>query len=113
MESDRVVIVGAGHAASEFAGALRQARCAGQIVGLSQDYDHLVVRGKPQDRSFMAFYLRGRRILAVDAVNRPAQFMVAKRLVAQKACVPLPEQLSDESWPLQNLNRAAATSHTG
>jgi 3-phenylpropionate/trans-cinnamate dioxygenase ferredoxin reductase subunit len=84
-----------------------------QIVGLSQDYDHLVVRGKPEDRSFMAFYLQGRRILAVDAVNRPAEFMVAKRLVAQMACVSSPEQLSDESWPLQNLNRAAATSHTG
>jgi 3-phenylpropionate/trans-cinnamate dioxygenase ferredoxin reductase component len=84
-----------------------------QIVGLSQDYDRLVVRGKPEDRSFMAFYLQGRRILAVDAVNRPAEFMVVKRLVAQKACVSSPEQLSDESWPLQNLNRAAVTSHTG
>jgi 3-phenylpropionate/trans-cinnamate dioxygenase ferredoxin reductase subunit len=84
-----------------------------QIVGLSRDYDHLVVRGKPEDRSFMAFYLRGSRILAVDAVNRPAEFMVAKRLVAQKACVSSAQQLSDESWPLQNLNRAAATSHTG
>jgi 3-phenylpropionate/trans-cinnamate dioxygenase ferredoxin reductase subunit len=84
-----------------------------QIVGLSQDYDHLVVRGKPEDRSFMAFYLQGRRILAVDAVNRAAEFMVAKRLVAQKACVSSPGQLTDESWPLQNLNRAAATSHTG
>jgi 3-phenylpropionate/trans-cinnamate dioxygenase ferredoxin reductase subunit len=84
-----------------------------QIVGLSQDYDHLVVRGKPEDRSFMAFYLQGRRILAVDAVNRPAEFMVAKRLVAQKACAASPRQLGDESWPLQNLNRAAATYHTG
>ncbi len=84
-----------------------------QIVGLSQDYDQLVVRGKPEDRSFMAFYLQGGRILAVDAVNRPTQFMVAKRLVAQKVCVSSPEQLGDESYLLQTLNRNAATSHTG
>ena len=37
MESDRVVIVGAGHAASEFAGALRQARYAGPVLMLGEE----------------------------------------------------------------------------
>jgi len=84
-----------------------------QIVGLSEGYDSLVVRGKPEERSFMAFYLRGGRILAADAVNRPAEFMAAKRLVAEKTRLSSQDLLGDESWPLQNLHRAPVASHIG
>jgi 3-phenylpropionate/trans-cinnamate dioxygenase ferredoxin reductase subunit len=70
-----------------------------QIVGLSQDYDSLVLRGRPEDRSFIAFYLKDDRIIASDAVNRPKEFMQAKRLVAERACVPA-ELLADESASL-------------
>jgi NADPH-dependent 2,4-dienoyl-CoA reductase/sulfur reductase-like enzyme len=55
-----------------------------KMVGLSQGYEQLVLRGSPDAGSFCAFYLKGRRVLAVDTVNRVPDFMVAKRLVGER-----------------------------
>lgn len=73
-----------------------------QMVGLSQGYDQLVLRGSPQARSFAMFYLLQGRIIAADTVNRPQEFMVAKRLVMQRV-VAEPGLLADEAAPLKAL----------
>ncbi len=50
-----------------------------QIAGLSEDFDDLVIRGDIDgSRSFAAFYFKGDQFLAVDAVNAPRDFMMAK-----------------------------------
>jgi len=50
-----------------------------QIAGLSQGYDDIVIRGDHEtSRSFAAFYFKGDRLLAVDAVNAPREFMMTK-----------------------------------
>ena len=50
-----------------------------QIAGLSQGYDDIVIRGDIEaSRSFAAFYFKGERLLAVDAVNSPREFMLAR-----------------------------------
>ncbi|WP_129775303.1 NAD(P)/FAD-dependent oxidoreductase [Peristeroidobacter soli] len=73
-----------------------------QMTGLSQGYDQFVLRGSMQNKSFAAFYLKQGRLIAVDAVNRAQEFMVAKRMVA--ACKPFdPAALADETVPLKNL----------
>ncbi|MNR57487.1 Putidaredoxin reductase [compost metagenome] len=41
-------------------------------------------------------------VLSVDAVNRPQDFMVAKRLVAERVIVD-PQVLADESISLKTL----------
>ena len=54
-----------------------------QIAGLSQDYDDSVLRGNAtQGRDFTLFYLRGGKVIAADAVNRPQDFMASKKLIA-------------------------------
>jgi 3-phenylpropionate/trans-cinnamate dioxygenase ferredoxin reductase subunit len=73
-----------------------------KIVGLSQGYDRLVIRGSMQDRSFSAFYLAGGRVLAADTVNRPVEFNAVKQLVVQRAQVDA-ELLADEAVPLNRL----------
>ena len=74
-----------------------------QMVGLSQGYDQLVVRGDPAtQRNFAAFYLREGRMIAADAVSRPAEFMLAKKWVAEGAVLPA-AALADESQPLKSL----------
>jgi 3-phenylpropionate/trans-cinnamate dioxygenase ferredoxin reductase component len=78
-----------------------------QIVGLSQGYDKVVIRGRPSDRSFIAFYLKNGTIIAADAVNRPKEFSLAKRLVAEQRLPVSIEHLSDESVPLQNLQNTS------
>lgn len=73
-----------------------------QMVGLSQGYDRLILRGSMGDRSFAAFYLRNNQIIACDAVNRSQEFMVAKRLVASRSVID-PQQLADDSVLLKTL----------
>ena len=74
-----------------------------QIAGLSQGYDDVVTRGESRyGRSFAAFYLRDGVIIAVDAINRPPEFMHGKRLITDKIIVDK-NKLADESIPLKEL----------
>ncbi|HEY8358245.1 MAG TPA: FAD-dependent oxidoreductase [Ramlibacter sp.] len=77
-----------------------------QMAGLSQGHERCILRGDPAKRSFSAFYLHGDRLLAVDAVNRPAEFMLAKKLLGQ-GCIAHSERLSDETVPLKELLTSA------
>lgn len=73
-----------------------------QLAGLSQGHDECVVRGDMASRSFTAFYLRQGRLIAVDAVNKPADFMLAKRVLAQRPQVDA-AHLADVSVALKEL----------
>ncbi|MEQ8516346.1 MAG: FAD-dependent oxidoreductase [Chromatocurvus sp.] len=74
-----------------------------QIAGLSEGHDALVVRGDlTAGRSFTLFYLREGRLIAADAVNRPKDFMAAKRAVLA-GCTPDTAALADESVDLKTL----------
>jgi 3-phenylpropionate/trans-cinnamate dioxygenase ferredoxin reductase subunit len=73
-----------------------------KMVGLSQGYEQLVLRGSMDRRAFSAFYLKERRVLAVDTVSRPQDFVVAKRLVGERIEVDA-SQLADETVPLNRL----------
>jgi 3-phenylpropionate/trans-cinnamate dioxygenase ferredoxin reductase subunit len=73
-----------------------------QMAGLSQGYDQLVVRGSTGNESFAAFYLRQGKIISADTINRPQEFMIAKRLVAEAVAID-PTLLADESMPLKTL----------
>lgn len=50
-----------------------------QIAGLNTGYDRVVVRDTPPARSH--WYYQGDRLLAVDAMNDPRAFMIARRLI--------------------------------
>ena len=76
-----------------------------QMVGLSEGYDQFALRGSIEGRSFAAFYLREGRLLAADTVNRPADFMVAKRLLVAGRTLDV-GLLADESIPLKSLLEA-------
>ena len=58
--------------------------------------------GDPASDSFTAFYLKDGKVLAADTVNRPQDFIAAKRLVAEGIAVTA-EQLADDSQPLKIL----------
>jgi 3-phenylpropionate/trans-cinnamate dioxygenase ferredoxin reductase subunit len=73
-----------------------------KMVGLSQGYDQLVLRGSPELRSFSAFYLKGDRMLAADTISRPQEFMISKRLVGERVPVDA-ARLADDSIPFKSL----------
>lgn len=78
-----------------------------QIAGLSEDYDEIAVRGDPAERKFAAFYLRGGKLIAVDAINSAPEFIVAKKLIITGASVA-PETLSDTSISMKEIAATAA-----
>ncbi|RKR31298.1 FAD/NAD(P)-binding oxidoreductase [Paraburkholderia sp. BL17N1] len=74
-----------------------------QIAGLSQGYDRIVIRGEwKAGRSFAVFYFKERKFLAVDAINRPKEFMLSRRLLTDGHS-PDPERLHDEALPVRDL----------
>jgi 3-phenylpropionate/trans-cinnamate dioxygenase ferredoxin reductase subunit len=70
------------------------------IVGLSQDYDRQVLRGDPASRSFSVCYLKGRELLAVEAINHSKDYMAARKLIAERALLN-PEKLADSGLALK------------
>ncbi|HDZ55224.1 MAG TPA: pyridine nucleotide-disulfide oxidoreductase [Pseudomonas xinjiangensis] len=52
-----------------------------QMVGLSQGYDQVVIRGNPEERSFAAFYFANDKLIAADCVSRPSEFGMIRKLV--------------------------------
>lgn len=73
-----------------------------QMVGLSQGHDAVVLRGDVAARAFIAFYLQHGRVIAADAVNRPGDFMQAKRAVALGLRLDA-AALADQHQPLKDL----------
>jgi 3-phenylpropionate/trans-cinnamate dioxygenase ferredoxin reductase component len=70
------------------------------IVGLTHGHDVEVLRGDPASRSFSVCYLKGRELLAVEAVNHSKDYMAARKLIAERAFLN-PEKLADGGLALK------------
>ena len=75
-----------------------------QTVGLSTGHDATVLRGDPAARSFSVIYLRGGKLIAIDAVNLVKDYVQARKLIEEGAAIA-PEDLADVSRPLKELDR--------
>lgn len=73
-----------------------------QTIGLSIGYDQEILRGEPDSGSFTVIYLREGKIIAIDCVNRPADFIQGKAIIQQSIYIPI-EQLSDHSQALKDM----------
>lgn len=73
-----------------------------QTIGLSIGYDQEILRGEPASGSFSVIYLREGKIIAIDCVNRPADFIQGKAIIQQSIYIPI-EQLSDHSQALKDM----------
>lgn len=65
-----------------------------QIAGLPFDADRQVVRGDPTASGFAVFHLNGDRIVCVEAVSAPPEFMAGKQLIAKATPVDV-DKLAD------------------
>ncbi len=73
-----------------------------QMAGLNEGYEEAIIRGSEENESFSVFYVRSDKIIAVDCVNKPKDFVIGKKLIEQKAVIP--EQLIiDEKSDLREL----------
>ncbi len=75
------------------------------IAGLNTAHDEVVVRGRPESRSFACCYLRSGELLAIDCINSPKDYMAAKKLIAERVrCDPV--RLADPAVPLADTRLA-------
>ena len=73
------------------------------MAGLSQGHDEVITRGDSHhSRSFAAFYLRHGKVIAVDSVNRPPEFMLGKKLTTEKISLDW-NKLADENIAMKEL----------
>ncbi|MBE7196125.1 MAG: FAD-dependent oxidoreductase [Gordonia polyisoprenivorans] len=69
-----------------------------QIAGLNTGYDEVLLSGDPaHDRGFTCYYFRDRELIAADCVNRPQDFMAAKRVIAQRSSIDRAELIGATS----------------
>jgi len=73
-----------------------------QIAGLSANYDDVIIRGNPADRSFACLYLKDSMLIATDAVNSPKEFVQSKALIARGTRLDR-DQLADTDVQLKDL----------
>ncbi|MBF2760550.1 MAG: FAD-dependent oxidoreductase [Ectothiorhodospiraceae bacterium AqS1] len=73
-----------------------------QMAGISDGYDAIVQRGSMEADDFALFYLREGILIAVDAVNRPREFMACRKLLPERVRID-PSRLEDESIPMQEM----------
>lgn len=73
-----------------------------QIAGINEGYTDVVVRGDQISRSFTVFYLRDNLLLSAECINRPKDFMMAKKLILQGRDLD-PKILNDEAIDLKSL----------
>ncbi|MBV8850941.1 MAG: FAD-dependent oxidoreductase [Methylobacteriaceae bacterium] len=73
-----------------------------QMVGFSKGHDRFAMRGRPDDGQFSVFYYRTGELIAVDSVNRPADQLIAKRLLAA-GLSPGIDQVGDMSFDFKTF----------
>lgn len=73
-----------------------------QIVGLSGEHDKVIMRGDMSDAKFMLLYTKDEKLIAVDAVNNSKEFLICKKLVANKVTIK-PDEISNPDTNLNDL----------
>lgn len=80
-----------------------------QIAGLSMGATQTVLRGDPATKRFAAFHLDdNNRLLGVDAINAPPEFIVAKQVIARQGRLAR-ETLADMSISMKEIGARATT----
>ena len=68
-------------------GATTLAELASHRAGLPTQADRTIVRGNPASGRFAVFHLCGDRIVRVEAVSAPPEFMAGKQLIQRRTPV--------------------------
>lgn len=73
-----------------------------QIAGLAAGADRVVQRGSLADPGFSLWHFQAGRLIAVDAINAPADHLLARRLL-DAGLSPTPSQAGDATFLLASL----------
>jgi 3-phenylpropionate/trans-cinnamate dioxygenase ferredoxin reductase subunit len=79
-----------------------------QYRGYASSWDSVVVRGKPDEASFTAFYLSNGMLLAACSINRYKENSAARKLIGKPVD---PRALQDDAVDLSSLVPAPPANH--
>jgi len=71
-----------------------------QMVGLTAGCDRSVLRGDPRSSAFSVFCFRGGTLVGIESVNKPADHMFGRRLLAAGQTIT-PDEAADLSFDLK------------
>jgi 3-phenylpropionate/trans-cinnamate dioxygenase ferredoxin reductase component len=71
-----------------------------QIAGLTTGYDHVALRGSPEEGAFSAFCYKAGQLVGIESVNRAGDHMFGRRHLAANGSVT-PEQARDLGFDLK------------
>ncbi len=71
------------------------------MAGVALSFDQTVLRGDPATGKFSVFYYDQGALKAVNSINRAAEHLTSRKLIASRAHVA-PEQAADESFDLKS-----------
>ncbi|HWB36836.1 MAG TPA: FAD-dependent oxidoreductase, partial [Rugosimonospora sp.] len=83
-----------------------------QIAGLPDGYDETVVRPGPTEDSFAVLYYRAGQLLAVNAINRVADYVAVRRALGGGRTID-PRRAADPDTPLADLIAAVPSAGPG
>ena len=78
-----------------------------QTAGLSLGADQTITTGAPKDNAFAIHHFRAGLLIAVDTINRPADHMLARRLIGTRAAPTLEDVLAGPQRLKEMLKEAA------
>jgi 3-phenylpropionate/trans-cinnamate dioxygenase ferredoxin reductase subunit len=73
-----------------------------QIAGLSTGYGEVVVRGEPDTEQFSVLYYAAGRLIAIDSINAPRDYMAVRKLLGTGGTIPA-EFAGDTKVSLKDL----------
>lgn len=73
-----------------------------QIAGLSTGYEQTVLRGNPAEDSFSVLYYKDGRLIAIDCINQPVDFMAGRRCLSNGQTID-PASAADSATTLKTL----------
>lgn len=79
-----------------------------QIAGLSTGYDDFVLRGDPATEQFSVLYYEEGRLIAVDAVNTPRDYIAVRAALGKGMTIPA-DRAADPDVALKTLLTSPAT----
>jgi len=72
-----------------------------QMAGITRDHDRTVVSGSPAEGRFSVFCFRDGRLVGTESVNRPADHMITRRLLANGAAGPAPDDVARPGFDIR------------
>ena len=73
-----------------------------QLVGISGKHDEVIMRGSESEKKFLLFYLKNSELIAVNAINSSKEFLICRKLVANKVKISS-DAIRDQSVNLNDL----------